>query len=520
MKVLTAATMRELDRRTIDDIGIPGTVLMENAGRTAAETLSGRFAASFPGPVLVLCGRGNNGGDGFVLARHLHDAGWQVRVALLAERGAVAGDAAIMLAAWERAGGEVSCLSEPSSLAVVLNSLGPHKLVVDAMLGTGFTRAPEELTAVAIGWVNEQAAPVVAIDLPSGVDASTGGIPGAVVKAAMTVTFAFPKVGLVSFPGAACAGEVVCVPIGIPVCVAEKATDEFVLVDGAVAAELLPQRPQNGHKGTFGHLLVVAGALGKSGAAALAAEAGMRAGAGLVTLAVPSGIHAVVAGKLTEVMTTPLTEVSGEISLQAMEELLELGDGKQALAIGPGLGQGSEVAALVRRLLKESPLPVVVDADGLNALAGHLEVLDTRRDRLTVLTPHPGEMARLCGESVDAVQSGRFVVAREFARKYGVVLVLKGARTVTAFPDGRVRINASGHPGMASGGMGDLLTGVIGGLMAQGLSAESAAVLGVYLHGLAGDRLLTTRGDAGLLASDLLHELPIARLSLHKEMPC
>lgn len=520
MKVLTAAAMQELDRRAITEIGIPGAVLMENAGRGAAETLARRFSAVFPGPVLVLCGRGNNGGDGFVLARLLRDAGWQVQAVLLGERSAPGGDAATMLDAYERSGGPLVTLTDPAALATILAGLGPFAVAVDALLGTGFARAPEGLMAAAIDWLNRQPAPVVAVDLPSGVDASTGRLPGAAVRATLTVTFAFPKVGLVSYPGAACAGEVVTVPIGLPAGVAATAPDDVLLVDAATAAMLLPPRPSDGHKGNFGHLLAVAGSLGKSGAATMTAEAGLRAGAGLVTLAVPAGIHPVVAGRLTEVMTSPLTEVAGEVSLQAMEELLVLSDGKQALAIGPGLGQGPEAGALARRLLKESPLPAVVDADALNALAGHPEVLESRQGRPTVLTPHPGEMARLSGVPVATIQADRLAAARSFAQRHGVVLVLKGARTVTAFPDGRVRINASGHAGMASAGMGDLLTGVIGGLLAQGVPAEAAATLGVYLHGLAGDRLLADYGCAGLLATDLLRELPAARHSLTKENPC
>ncbi|MHB8707811.1 MAG: NAD(P)H-hydrate dehydratase [Desulfuromonadales bacterium] len=520
MKVLTAAAMQELDRRTIEEIGIPGAVLMENAGRGTAETIRNRFADLFPGPALILCGRGNNGGDGFVIARHLRDAGWLVTVVLLAGRSAVTGDAALMLGVFERSGGVVHEAPDASSLTALLGQGPTFRLCVDALLGTGFARAPEGQLAVAIDWLNRQTAPVVAVDLPSGVDADTGQVPGAAVHAALTVTFAFPKIGLVSYPGALCAGEVVIVPIGIPYSVAASASGDCLLVDAAEACAILPVRPADGHKGTFGHLLVMAGSLGKSGAAVMTAEAGLRAGAGLVTLACPAGMQQVAAAHLVEVMTAPLAEVGGAVSLQAMEELLALSDGKQAVALGPGLGATAETGALVRRFLKESELPAVVDADGLNALAGHAEVLARRRERATVLTPHPGEMARLSGQPVAAIQADRVTAARNFARSHGVVLVLKGARTVTALPDGRVCINDSGHAGMASGGMGDVLTGLIGGLLAQGMDAGAAATLGVYLHGLAGDRLRPAYGDAGLLATDLLHELPSARHSLTKETPC
>ncbi|TLM66410.1 MAG: NAD(P)H-hydrate dehydratase [Deltaproteobacteria bacterium] len=520
MRVLTAAAMQELDRRTILEAGIPGAVLMENAGSGVAEVVAQRYAVLHPGPVLVLCGRGNNGGDGFVIARHLRAAGWQVRLVLLAERAAVAGDAAGMLDRFVQAGGEVVEAPDAARLEPVLAAAAGSRLCIDALLGTGFARPPEGVMAAAIAWLNGQPAPVVAVDLPSGVDASSGCIPGVAVRAALTVTFACPKVGLVSYPGAGLAGDLVTVPIGIPAPVAAAAPDEFLLVDADEARALLPPRPADGHKGTFGHLLVVAGSTGKSGAAVMASAAGLRGGAGLVTLACPAGMQAVAAAHLVEVMTAPLPEVAGALSLQAMEELLALSDGKQAVAIGPGLGLNDETAALVRRFLKETPLPVVVDADALNALAAHPEVFACRRGRATVLTPHPGEMARLCGRSVAGIQADRVAAAREFAAAHGVVLVLKGARTVTACPDGRVRINGSGHPGMASGGMGDILTGLIGGLLAQGMTPEAAAALGVYLHGLAGDRLRPLYGDAGLLATDLLRELPIARHSLLKEPSC
>jgi NAD(P)H-hydrate epimerase len=514
MKVLTAAAMQELDRRTIMEAGIPGAVLMENAGRGVADTVGQRFADCFPGPVLILCGRGNNGGDGFVIARRLRIAGWKVQTILLAKRADVSGDAAAMLDRHAGEGGAFVEAPDAARLAAALADAVGCRLCIDALLGTGFARPPEGPLAAAIDWLNRQPAPVVAVDLPSGVDASSGAIPGVAVRAALTVTFAFPKVGLLSYPGAGHAGEVVIAPIGIPAEVAALASEDCLLVDAAEARRLLPVRPADGHKGTFGHLLVMAGSLGKSGAAVLTAEAGLRAGAGLVTLGCPAGIQAVAAAHLVEVMTAPLTEVGGAVSLQAMAELLELDDDKQAVALGPGLGTSEEAGALVRRFLKETPLPAVVDADGLNALAGHLDVLGRRRGRATVLTPHPGEMARLTGRTAAEIQADRTGAARDFAVTHGVVLVLKGARTVTALPDGRLRINGSGHAGMASGGMGDVLTGLIGGLLAQGMEPGAAAALGVFLHGLAGDRLRSHFGDAGLLATDLLPELPAARHSL------
>jgi NAD(P)H-hydrate epimerase len=513
MKLLTAHQMRELDRRAIEEAGIPGMVLMENAGRGAADLLGTRFAERFPGPVLVVCGKGNNGGDGYVLARHLTNRGWRVRTLVLAPQAEIGGDAGLNLQILVRSGGEVTFAPDGGALAAALAGQEDARLAVDALFGTGLASEVRGHYRQAIDWLNGRALPVLALDLPSGVDADTGRIHGAAVRADLTVTFAFPKVGHVVFPGADFAGELALVDIGIPAAWYGQVPDLLTFVDAAAARLLLPARPATGHKGTFGHLLVVAGSTGKAGAAALAGEGGLRAGAGLVTVAVPRSEQPVLAAKLTEAMTVPLAETAGAIGLEAWDELEALWAGKQALALGPGLGTARETAALVRRLMEKCPLPLVLDADGLNALEGHLDVLGGR-EAFTVLTPHPGEMARLTGRTVAEIELDRIAAARDFAETHRVVLVLKGARTVTAWPDGQIRINGSGNSGMASGGMGDALTGLIGGLLAQGLAAPEAASLGVFLHGLAGDRLARRLGDAGLLATDLLREIPAARHQL------
>ncbi len=517
MQLLTADEMRELDRRTIEEIGIPGIVLMENAGRGAAELLCRRFAGLWPGPVLVLAGRGNNGGDGYVVARHLLGRGWRVRTVVLAEAARVSGDAATNLQALQRSGGEVQFAPDSSRLARVLRQVKDSRLAVDALFGTGLSDSVEGHYAAAIDWLNATGLPVLSVDIPSGIDASSGRILGRAVRAAVTVAFARGKLGHLLYPGAGLCGELEVVDIGIPVPLLAKSGDRHLLVDGAVAAPLLPARPATGHKGTFGHLLVVAGSTGKAGAAAMTAEGGLRSGAGLVTVAAPASVQAALAVKLTEAMTEPLAEVDGALSLQALEPLRRLGDGKQALALGPGLGLAEETRALVRRLLCECPLPLVLDADGLNAVAERPALLRERAAGSTILTPHPGEMARLTGRSVAEVEADRIGIARQFASRHRVVLVLKGARTVTALPDGRVRLNGSGNPGLASGGMGDVLTGLIGGLLAQGLAPAAAAVLGVYLHGRAADRLRVRFGEAGMVAGDVLAELPAARFELQQQ---
>lgn len=517
MKVLTAAEMQEVDRRTIEDIGIPGVVLMENAGREVAATIVQRFAAAPIKSALVLAGKGNNGGDGFVVARHLLDSGWQVQTLALAERASVTGDAAVNLGALENCGGEVRFAADADQLEACLATMEEPTVLIDALFGTGLSKPVEGHSLAVIEWLNRHQAPVVAVDVPSGVDASTGRVLGVAVNADLTVTFAFPKVGLVTYPGAGNTGDLVVAEIGIPANVKAGALSACHLVTAAEAKKLLPVRSRDGHKGTFGHLLLLAGSLGKCGAAVMSAEAGLRSGAGLVTLGCPACVHQGIAARLTEVMTVPLADFGGEISMQALGQAGTLMDGKQAVALGPGLGVGKEAVTLIRRMVQDSDLPLVIDADALTALCGHLETLGRRVNREMVLTPHPGELARLTGLSTVEIQADRFVVARDFAVRHNLVLVLKGARTLIACPDGRVHVNTSGHPGLASGGMGDVLTGLIGGFMAQGLTAVNAAVLGVYLHGLAADRLLEKYGVAGLLATDLIKELPAARLALSRE---
>ncbi len=516
MNLLTAAQMRALDRAAIEEWSIPGVVLMENAGRAVADQVEENFSELYPGPVTILAGKGNNGGDGYVIARHLLNRGWDVSVIVLAKQGDVAGDAGINLDILSKCGADLAFASTESDLDALLRQHQPAGLVVDALLGTGLSSDVGGIYARAIDWINSAAEAVVAVDAPSGIDATTGRVLGSAVLADLTVTLAAAKVGLVVYPAVEFVGDLVVADIGIPKQLADRHKIDHLYINADAARVLLPARPASGHKGTFGHLLLVAGSTGKSGAAALAAEGGLRAGAGLATLACPAHLNPVLETKLTEVMTVPLPEVDGMISMQALADIEALWQGKSVLAVGPGLGAGDEIGGLVRRLVRDCPLPVVVDADGLNALAGHLEILDQRTNP-TVLTPHPGEMARLLGCPVAEIEADRIGVARKFAREHGVVLVLKGARTVVAEPDGVIFVNGSGNPALACGGTGDVLTGVIGGLLGQGMSTVAAALLGVYLHGRAADRLFATQGRAGVLATDLLRELPAARKELLTE---
>jgi hydroxyethylthiazole kinase-like uncharacterized protein yjeF len=506
MKLVTAGEMRELDRRTIEEVGVPSLVLMENAGRGTYQVLRREFP-ELAGPVTVLAGRGNNGGDGLVVARYLAQDGHPVRVFLLARRDEVKGDAAVNLKIAENLGLEIWEILQEAHLAEALPRLARGALVVDALLGTGLNAPVGGLLARLIEEVNSLAIPVLAVDIPSGLNADTGEVMGVAVKAQVTVTYGCAKLGQILPPGRDYVGRLWRVDIGIPPRLTWEIKTE--LAEAGEMRGLLPPRPLASHKGTFGHLVVVAGSEGKTGAAAMAAEAGLRAGAGLVTAAVPATLNDLLEVKLTEPMTHPLPEAPevralGEAALAPLQEFLA---DKEAVALGPGLGTHEETRSLVHSLARDCPLPMVIDADGLNALAGRLDLLE-RAAGPRILTPHPGEMARLLTSTTREVQSQRLKMAREVAQTHKVWVVLKGAQTLVAAPDGRVSFNPTGNPILASGGTGDVLTGLIGGFLAQGLSPWDAARLGVYLHGLAADYLAEVLGPRGHLAGDLLTVFP------------
>ncbi len=508
MLLVSAAQMRELDRRTID-LGTPGHVLMERAGEGACVVLLDLFPAlrRKGARVVVLAGQGNNGGDGFVIARLLRKSRARVSVWLVGKADAVKGDARRNLDAYGGAvrefdGGDTGDLER---------DLGEATCVVDALLGTGLRSEVGGPQAAAIALMNGCGAPVFAVDIPSGLDADTGRPRSAAVRAAATATFGFAKYGQVLHPGVEHCGKLRVVDIGIADAAIEAVAPDVELFEASEAARLLPQRRADDHKGSAGHLLVVAGSRGKTGAAVLSTRAALRSGAGLVTLATPESAAAVCAGGAWEAMTEPWPEREGAVRYDA-DRLAAAVDGKSAVAVGPGLGAHRSVRDIVLWLLRYCTAPVVLDADALNVLARNPRPLRRAACEL-VLTPHPGEMGRLAGIDSKAVQADRVGVARRFATEHRCTVVLKGARTVIAAPDGFVWINPTGNPGMASGGMGDALTGVVGALLAQGLAAPEAARLGAYLHGGAGDRV-ATGGAVGMVASDLIERLPetIAKL--------
>lgn len=512
MKIADAQTIRSVDAAAARRFSMPGLLLMENAGRGAAEAVM-RELASFACPrgrVAVVAGKGNNGGDGFVAARHLAGSGARAVVYLLAKPAELKGDAALNAKIWEKMGGETVAIISSKGLAKNAPSIERACVVVDAIFGTGLTKPVKGLYADAIGFINSLTkASVISVDIPSGIDASTGQVLGCAVHADLTATMAMNKIGLCQWPGRAHAGRVEVVDIGVPRALLEDPSIRWNLADDALAASMLSPRPAEAHKGSNGHLVVVAGSVGKTGAAFMAATGAMRAGAGLVTLALPEGLNPVMEAKTTEVMTAPLLQTpEGTLSVDSYPALKALTDGKAAVVFGPGLGCTDGVSALLDRVLKGASTPLVIDADGLNCLAGRVYVLKKAKCPV-VLTPHPGEMARLLGISVSDVQRDRIAAAGALCKKTGAVVVLKGAATVVASPDGQVYINPTGNAALATAGTGDVLSGMIGGLISQGCDALSASVVAVYAHGMASDRWRDANGgEAGMMATDLFGIIP------------
>ncbi|MEN8140480.1 MAG: NAD(P)H-hydrate dehydratase, partial [Thermodesulfobacteriota bacterium] len=505
MLLCTAQQMRDLDSETINTLGLPGVVLMENAGRATVAAMAERYGELAAKKILILAGPGNNGGDGLVMARHLHQLGAQVTVCLLVADDAMQGDAAINLS---------FCRKLPIPFSAGLGALGPdineYQILVDALFGTGLGREIGGDFARAISLMNESAAQVVAVDIPSGVDSDTGQIWGCGVQADLTCTYGLAKVGQVQYPGRELVGQLQVLDIGIPPQLVAEADIKNQLMNHESAKVLLPQRSATGHKGSHGHLAIVAGSVGMSGAATLTGRGALHGGAGLVSLLVPQRLQTIMAASCPEALTHGLSGLSGQALGAGDWPEIEVNlQGKDALVLGPGLGLAPETAELVNTTIGNSDLPLVLDADGLNNL--DLSALKTRAARSsTILTPHPGEMARLLGVGTAEVQAKRLQLAQELATSQQVIVVLKGAGTVIAGPDGRLAINSSGNSGMGSGGMGDVLAGLIGALLAQGLDGFAAACLGAFLHGRAGDLLSENGQPWGYLASELAKKIPTA----------
>lgn len=509
MIVVTAEQMREMDRLTIHKYGVPSLALMERAGEEIARTILHRFSEQARQGVLIVAGKGNNGGDGLVVARLLRQRRVRCEVALLARSDEVSADAGSNLAAYLEAKGKVIEVTS-ADLQPLEDSLVGKGLVVDAILGTGMKSEVRGLYGFAIELMNRSALPIVAVDIPSGLHSDTGAPLGACIRARMTVALGFAKIGEVTYPGLDYVGELVVADIGIrPEAVAEAGADTEILAPEQIR-RLVPRRAPDSHKGSHGHVLVMAGSRGKTGAAILASRAAMRAGAGLATLASGRSLNDIFAGAAVEVMTEPLCDnAAGEVEMLMDDEWRRLLERKTVMLFGPGIGVSDASRSNLRWLLRRLEMPWVIDADGLSNLALDLDRL-RRAKTPPIITPHPGEMARLIGRATSEVNRDRIRVARAFATEHRCYVVLKGARTVIAVPEGRVFINPTGNPGMASAGMGDVLAGIIAALLGQRLSPADAMKLGVYVHGLAGDRVAAQKGEIGMIASDIIAELPAA----------
>jgi NAD(P)H-hydrate epimerase len=507
MKIVTAEQIKNIDRRAIKEFGIPGPVLMENAATAVMTEMEDFFDGLAGMKVGIICGKGNNGGDGLALARRLIIRGVPVRVALLASFGAVTGEAKVNLSILRKTGVEIV---QNASTRAIADVVAWSDILVDALLGVGLSTPLKGTYAFAVELMNASGKPLVAVDIPTGINADTGEVMGSAVRADLTVTLALLKRGLVLYPGAQHAGTVRIADIGIPSEVVEKEKINAHLLNREYAWGLIGRRELDAHKGDFGHLMVVAGSLGKAGAAVMAARGALRAGAGLVSVATPNSLVPIIQQQIFEAMCIPSAEsIDGTFGIGAEDELLKAAAKMNSCAIGPGLSTHYETVQMVRMFVQRLTIPMVIDADGLNALVGSLDVLKKAKAPV-IMTPHPGELGRLLGISSGGVQKDRIGVASDFTAKYKVILVLKGAGTVIATPDGRLFVNSTGNPGMATGGTGDVLTGMIGSLLAQGYTATQAACLGVYLHGLAGDLAAKEKGEAGMIAGDLIEKIPDA----------
>ncbi|MEZ8222217.1 NAD(P)H-hydrate epimerase [Candidatus Fervidibacteria bacterium JGI MDM2 JNZ-1-D12] len=517
--LVTASESRQFDQLA-EKAGLPSLVLMENAALRIAEVLQQHFELDPPKRIVIVCGKGNNGGDGMALARHLSNIGFQVQVFLLAEPSELKGDAATNYKVAVNIGIPIQPIVSSEQLPQLIEPLQSADLVVDALLGTGITGEVRGLYAEVIPLITHHASRILSVDIPSGINSDTGEICGVAVRADATVTLGAVKLGLMLFPGADYAGDLFVGSLGIPDSLLTKLNIRRFVATHELVQRVLPPRHPNTHKGDYGRVLIVGGAPGMTGAAIMAGKAALRTGAGLAQVALPQSLNIAIEASALEVMSFPLPETdAGTIAPEALNVLSPRLEWADVIAVGCGISRNERTQTFVRQLVAQVDKPMVIDADGLIALAGHSEILRQRKS-LTVLTPHPGEMAALLQTSTEAVQRDRVGTAIKAASEFKSIVVLKGARTITASPDGTMFVNPTGNAGMATGGSGDVLTGMIAALLAQTIVRQSpvpnplslieAVTAAVFLHGLAGDIASWEKGEVALIAGDLLDHLPRA----------
>ncbi|HWQ77117.1 MAG TPA: NAD(P)H-hydrate dehydratase [Syntrophomonas sp.] len=516
MKLIRAEEMKEIDRRASSEYMIPSIVLMENAGlRTAEKVLDIMDKASEPN-IIILVGKGNNGGDGLVAARHLLNAGARVKVFMCADSEQLSPDATANYHILEKMTDAIFPLQREEHWQRFIESLLPADVIVDALYGIGFKGSLPEFEARLARLVNQSKGQVLAVDIPSGLEADTGRVAGEVFKADYTVTFALPKLGMITGRDKECIGQLTVADISIPAALLQDERMPLQLITDAMVGTHFKRRPRESHKGSYGNALIIGGSLGMSGAPVMTAWAALRCGAGLVTLAMPDKIMNA-ANLVPEIMSRGLpSTVEGAISEEARPIVENLLGTASVCAIGPGMSRYGDGNTIVRTVLKKSGIPVLIDADGLNVLQEDEGILKDRQVPV-VITPHPGEMARLTGLSNEEIQNNRLEISRHYAGEWGVTVVLKGNNTLVAHPSGQAYVNPSGNPGMATAGSGDVLSGIIAGLIAQGLKPTDAAVAGVYLHGKAGDAAAADLGQRSLTATDLIHWMPEVINGLEKK---
>jgi ADP-dependent NAD(P)H-hydrate dehydratase / NAD(P)H-hydrate epimerase len=508
MNVVTPKQMNEIDKMAITQMEIPGIVLMENAALRVVEEIIRDFKPIKNKYIIAFAGKGNNGGDAFAVARHLYNMGAKLKIYIAAEEKSITGDAEVNLKIIENMGLDIVEILEFSKMDLIAQELAKADLIIDGIFGTGLKG---EVTGVAnsiINTVNASGKPILSIDIPSGVCGVTGKILGTCIKAYKTVTFALPKLGLILQPGSEFAGGLVIADIGIPAKVIDNMDSCIRMTETCEVTKLIPKRIADSNKGDYGRVFIISGSVGMTGAGILSGSAALRTGAGLVYLGVPSLLSSIYDAALFEAVTLPLEdEGRGVLSKKCIGQINDKLGRMSVVAIGPGMSAAEDIHEILEAVIYNSKVPVVMDADALNVLARDISLLGKLKAD-AVLTPHPGEMSRLTGMSIEDIQNNRINVAREFAQKWKVNVVLKGSRTIMAFADGDIFINSTGNPGMATAGAGDVLTGIIAGLIGQGLAVKDAVVAGVYIHGATGDRVAAKKGEHGLVAGDIVEELP------------
>ncbi|NLJ41462.1 MAG: NAD(P)H-hydrate dehydratase [Clostridiales bacterium] len=516
MYVVTPEEIRAIDHRAINKFMIPSIVLMENASIRTLDVIEMEYPYLGRGSkILILAGAGNNGGDGLALSRHFLLKGFSVITALCAPEERFAGDAKINLDIYRKLGGTLISLIDENHLEYLDECIGEAELIVDGIFGTGLSRDIEGVILKAIDMINTSSKPVVAVDIPTGINGEDGKVMGAGIRANHTVTFGYPKRGQLLYPGRNYTGKLHTVLISLPEDSAKALGVKTFVLDDDEIGHRLKERPKEGHKGTFGKVGVIAGSLGMAGAARLTSIAALRGGAGLVTLGCPDRLWPIFQTGIAEVMVSPLEDGgTGHLTKDAIPALNDFIEGKDVLAIGPGLGSKSDGFTILEYILGKISIPIVMDADALNHISKDINLLSNYKGSI-VITPHPGEMARLTGKNVEKILQSPIESATEFARKTGTVVLLKGGTSVIAHPDGEVYLNTSGNSGMGTAGSGDVLTGLIAALVAQGYSVFEAAVYGCYIHGRAGDYAKRELGEIGMVAGDILDKLPMVFKDLY-----